>query len=458
MRIIICGAGRVGFNLARYLADHNNHITVIDNSEELIQKINERLEVKAIHGYASYPEVLMRAGIDSADMLIAVTYSDEVNMMACEVANLLFKVPTKIARIRNQSYLNPEWGDLFAEGRVGIDFAISPELEVARAMSRSLTVSGALDIIPLAENSVKVISVRTTEDTPIVNTPISHISGLFPDLQITVVGIVRGDENIVPLESEVIRVKDKVYFAVSADDVEQAMGAFGYEGSGSRRVLILGGGNIGLCLAQDIEKNHPNIRAQIIEREESRAEAIVKDLSDTIVLCGDALDQEVLMEASISTTDTVVAVTEDDRVNVLASVLAKRQGARRALALTNSSSYASLVVSLGIDAIINPRMITVSKILQYVKGGYIRSVYSLGHTFGEIIEADAAENSGLVGSTVKDVNIDNEVIVAALVRGKEVIIPKSTTLVRLGDRVILMIAPRAAPKVEKMFASRLDYY
>ncbi len=458
MRVIICGAGQVGFNLARYLSERDNHVTVIDSSAELINKLNDRLDVKAIHGFASHPDVLESAGGASADMLIAVTYSDEVNMIACEIAHALFKIPTKISRIRNQTYLDPKWSRLFGNEHLSIDVVISPEVEVAKAISQSLTISGAFDLISLADGRVNVVAVRCNQDTPVINTPISHVTSLYPELDLTVIGIVREDHNFLPQPNDVLQLGDAVYFAVAQEQIPLAMAAFGVEYQAAHRLLILGGGNIGLSLAQEMELSHPGVHVEIIEKDVTRAEIIASSLKKTIVLCGDALDSEILQEASIATTETVVALTEDDRVNALASLLAKRLGAVRALALINNTSHAPLVTSLGVDAIISPRKITVSKILQYVRRGRIRSVHSLGENFGEIIEAEALQASSLIGVTVQSLNSDKEIIVAAIIRNGEVIIPHASTVIQLEDRIILMVANRAISKIEKLFSARIDYY
>ena len=458
MRVIICGAGQVGFNLATYLSEHDNHVTVIDQSSELINRINDRLDVRALCGFASHPDVLEKAEAGSAEMLIAVTQSDEVNIVACQTAGSLFNVRTKVARIRAQAYLDPRWSRLYSPERINIDLVISPELEVAQSISRSLTVPGAFDIISLSDGKVKIIGVRCTLDTPIVNTPITHLTSLFPQIDICVVGIMRGDQAILPTLTDTLYAGDEVYFAVDKDKVPEAMRAFGHESSDSRRLLILGGGNIGLCLAQEIEKHHPNVHAEIIEKDPARAEFIAGELKNTLVLQGDALDSEVLYEANINVAETVVAVTEDERVNTLASLLSKRLGASRALCLINNTLHAPLVTSLGVDAVISPKKVTVSKILQNIRRGRIRSVHSLGESFGEIIEAEAQESSGLIGSPVSDINSPHEIIVAAIIRQEEVIIPMPSTAIKLEDRIILMVTPAAISKIEKLFSSRLDYY
>ena len=458
MRVIICGAGQVGFNLARYLSQHDNHVTVIDKSMDLINQINDRLDVRAICGFASHPDILEKAEASSAEMLIAVTQSDEVNIVACETAGSLFKVPKKVARIRAQAYLHPKWAHLYSPERLNIDLVISPEVEVARAISQSLTVPGAFDIISLANGKIKAIGVRCTSDTLVNNTPIDRIANLFPHIDINVIGIIRGEQSFIPTAEDILRIGDEVYFAVAEENVIEAMVMFGYETRDSRRLLILGGGNIGLCLAQEIEKYHSDVRAEIIEKDPQRAEFIARELSNTIVLCGDALDSEVLFEANVDKAETVVAVTEDERVNTLASLLAKRLGATRALTLINNTFHSPLVTSLGVDAVISPKKVTVSRILQNIRRGRIRSVHSLGENFGEIIEAEAQESSGLIGSTVDELNCPREIAVAAIIRDDTIIMAQPSTSLKAKDRVILMATPAAIVKIEKLFSSRLDYY
>lgn len=458
MKVIICGAGQVGYNIARYLSGENNDITVIDQRPELIRKISDSLDAKAVVGHASHPDVLEQAGVGDCDMLIAVTHADEVNMVACQVAHSLFNVPTKIARVRNQSYLNPMWGNLFSRENMPIDVIISPEIEVARAITRRLKVPGALDIIPLANNMVQLVGVRCHAETPVVNTPLRQLSVLFPDLQLVVVGIVRNDRAIVPSADDQMLPGDEVYFVVSRDHVMRAMSAFGHEEAETRRVVILGGGNIGLFLAQQIEAEHPEISAKIIELDRERAEFVAKTLNRTVVLNGDALDPEILEEGGVGMAESCVAVTDDDETNILAALLAKRYGARRSISLLNKTTYNTLMGTLGVDVVVNPRAITVSHILQHVRRGRIHSVHSLHEGFGELIEADALETSSLVGKPIREVKLPNGVVLGALVRQGEVIIPRGTTVVQGGDRVVLFAAADAVKKVEKMFSVRLEYF
>lgn len=458
MRVIVCGAGQVGYHIARTLAAEDNDVTVIDQNETLVEKITNAVDVKGIAGHASHPDVLERAGAANAELLIAVTYADEVNMVACEVAHTLFQVPTKIARVRAQSYLDPAWGSLFNREGLPIDIIISPEIEVARAIGRRLQVPGAFDMIPLADDLVRLIGVRCDQDTPITNTPLRQLTSLFPDLNIVVVGIVRGARAFVPTGDDAMLPGDEVYFVSETAHVSRALALFGHEEPAHRRVVILGGGNIGLFLAQQLENDDQAMTAKIIEFDKSRAELIAERLSRTIVLNGDALDPDMLDEANIRAAETVVAVTNDDETNILASLLSKRAGCGRAVTLINKTSYSPLVSSLGIDVVVSPRAITVSTILQQVRRGRIRSVHSLREGFGELIEAEALETSSIVNKPLREAQLPDGVILGALVRGDNVIIPRADTVPRAKDRVILMAAEHAIKTVEKMFAVRLEYF
>ena len=352
----------------------------IDQSPELIGKINDSLDVQAFVGHASHPDALERAGTADADMLIAVTFTDEVNMVACQVAHSLFSVPMKIARVRHQSYLSPVWAGMFSRDNMPIDVIISPEVEVALAIRRRLTVPGTLDMIPLADDKVRVIGVRCTEACPIINTPLRQLTELFPELSIVVICIIRDDAPFIPSADDHMLEGDEVYFVADTQHVTRALAAFGHEEEEAHRIIIIGGGNIGMTLAQELEAE-TGITVRLIEISKERARAVAEALPNTNIILGDALDSEILDEAGVATADTVVAVSDDDETNILASLLAKRYGVERAVTLINSTAYAPLITTLGIDVAVSPRTITVSTILQHVRRGRIRAVHSLADGF-----------------------------------------------------------------------------
>lgn len=458
MKVVICGAGQVGFHIARYLSGEQNDVTVVDQSPELIGKINDSLDVQAFVGHASHPDVLQRAGADDADMLIAVTFTDEVNMIACQVAHSLFNVPTKIARIRQQNYLHAKWANLFAREQLPIDVIISPEIEVADAIRRRLRVPGASDMIPMADDLVRIIGVRCTPETPVVNTPLRQLTSLFPDLNITILAIIRDDTLIIPKSTDQMLVGDEVYFCAELNHVGRAMAVFGHEEQETKRVIIVGGGNIGVNLARALEDDE-GYSARVIELDKARARTVAELLPTTTVIQGDALESEILEEANVRKTQAIVAVTDHDESNILVSLLAKQYGVDRAISLINKTNYGSLITTLGIDVIVSPREITASTILQHVRRGRIRSVHSLRDGYAEIIEAEALQTSPMVGTPLKEAKLPEGVIIGAIVRNNSaVIIPRPDTEVQEGDRIILLAAAQAVKKVEKMFAVRLEYF
>ncbi|OHC74317.1 MAG: Trk system potassium transport protein TrkA [Rhodospirillales bacterium RIFCSPLOWO2_12_FULL_58_28] len=458
MKIIVCGAGQVGYNIARHLAMENNDVTVIDQAPDLIHKVTDTLDVQGIVGYASHPDVIEHAGGSDADMIIAVTYADEVNMVACQVAHSLFGITTKIARVRHQSYLQPMWANLFSRGNLPIDVIISPEIEVANAVTRRLQVPGAFEMISLVDDKVKLLGVRCGENCPVVNTPLRQLTELFPDLNIVIVGLMRNDVPIIPTSNDHMLPGDEVYFVIDSSQLMRAMAAFGYEGTEAKRLLILGGGNIGLFLAESIEKKHPWVKVKIIESNKERAEMVAGRLGSTVVIHGDALDPEILKEANIAATETVVTVTDDDETNILSSLLAKRYGCRRTIALINKGIYEPLITTLGIDVAVSPRNITVSTILQHVRRGRINSVHALRDGFGELIEAEAMKTSPLVGVPLKEAELPAGVLIGAVVRDGQVIRPRGDTVILAGDRVVLFAAVDAIRKVEKLFSVKLEFF
>ena len=458
MKVIVCGAGQVGFHIARQLSSEGNDVTVIDQSEELTRRVGDSLDARALVGFASHPDVLERAAAGDSDMIIAVTQADEVNMIACQVAHSLFDVPTKIARVRAQSYLAPIWADLFSRDNMPIDVIISPEFEVARAISRRLFVPGAFDSIPLVDDKVRAIGVRLAADCPVINTPLRQLTGIFPELNIVVVGITRGDASIVPTADDQMLAGDEIYFVADSDHVARAMTVFGHEEPEVRRIVIAGGGHVGQFLAQLIHDEHPGVSVKIIESNKAQAERAALSLTGVTVLNGDALDPELLMEANIAAAEAIVTVTNDDEVNVLAALLAKRHGAGRAVSLINNVNYAPLIGTLGVDVAVSPHAITVSTILQHVRRGRIRAIHSLPQGIGEIMEAELLETSGLAGRPIRESGLPHGVLIGAIVREGKVHIPRAGTIMLAGDRIVMFVASSAIKHVERLFSVSLEYF
>lgn len=458
MKVIVCGAGQVGVNIARYLAAAGNDVTIIDQRAELAQRIGDSLDIQSIVGHASLPGTLDQAGAQDADLLIAVTYADEVNMVACQVAHTLFNVPTKIARIRNQAYLESRWQDLFRRNHLPIDMIISPEREVAHAIALRLDVPGAVNVVPFADDVVRLIAIRAQDDCPVLNTPLRQLTYLFPGLHMVVVGIGRGERFFIPDADDQIMAQDEVHFVVDTDHIARALPAFGQGERVGERVIIAGGGNIGLFLAQELEERYPSLNLTVIEASPQRAETVADRLQRGMVLRGDARDRDLLEEANIGATEAVVTVTNDDEVNIMAALLAKRLGCRRAMALVNNTSYALLMRAIGIDVAINPRDTTVSSILQHVRRGRIKAVHTIRDGEAEIFEAEALETSPLVGRPLKELRRSGGMIVGAIVRDGRMITPRADTVVAAHDRVVIVARSDMVKKVEQLFAVRLDYF
>ncbi len=457
MRIIICGAGRVGFGIARRLAIENNDVTVIDQSKELIRAISERLDVRGVVGNGSYPDVLAEAGAREADMIIAVTYSDEVNMIACQIAHTLFNVTTKIARIRAEGYLDPRYSDLFARHHMPIDVIISPEREVSEAIIQRMSIPGAFETKAFVDGKVWAVGVRLREDCPILNSPLRQVAELFPDLKITIV-LIRREERIWRAHADdQLFADDDIYFIADRNDVGRALDIMGKTERQARRVIIIGGGNIGLYVAAGLEKLG-NIKIRLIERDRGRAEAIAAELERTIVLQGDGLDRALLREAGVEEAETVVAVTDNDQVNILASVVAKREGARRAMALINDQDYGPVAEAVGIDRFVDPRATTISTILQHIRRGRIKGVYSLSDGEAELIDAIALDTSPLINKPLKDADLPDGVMIGAVFRDGEVSMPNSMTVIKPGDRIVLMALRDHVKDVEQMFRVSIDYF
>ena len=458
MKVIICGAGQVGFGIAERLSSEQNDVTVIDSAPELIQSISDSLDVQGIVGHGSHPEVLQRAGAEETDMIIAVTFSDEVNMVACQVAHSLFDIPIKIARVRAQSYLAPGWQDLFSRDHMPIDVIISPEVAVGDMVLRRLAQPGAFETISFVDDRISVVGVTCEEDCPIVNTPLRQLTELFPDLEAVVIGIVRDGRLFIPHSSDQMLVGDEVYFAAAREQVERTLGIFGHDEEQARRIIIAGGGNIGLYVADQLEKQQSRTKVKIIEPLRKRAESIADRLKRAVVLNGSALDQDLLREAGAAEAETFVSLTNDDQVNILACVMAKREGCKRAMSLVSNQDYVGIIRSLGIDAHISPKALTISTILQHVRRGSIRRVHAVQNSAAEIVEAEALETSPLVGKPLRDVGIPDGMRVGAVVRDGTVIMPDGETEVKAHDRVVMFTLAGRVREVEQMFRVSLEYF
>ena len=452
MNIIICCAGRVGFTIAKLLSDQNHSITVIDQSSDDIQKINETLDVKAIVGKATSPVILEKANIAETDMIIAVTRNDEINMLICQIAYSLFKTPKKIARIRSQEYLDPKFSQLFNKENLPIDFVISPEIEIAKSIHRKLESPGSSDNVPFASNNIRLLEILVDERCPINNIKLNELTKKFPKLNANILGVVRDDKFIFLKKNDVMKKNDKAYVAINASQIQETLEAFGHNDSISKKILLIGGGNIGYNLAKYIESSANDIRLKIIEKNKDRAEFLASELSNTIIINGDGLDEEVLKEANLEETETVIALTNDDEDNLMVGVLVEKFSKnKRTMVLTTKPNYSLLQSSLKIDDLIDPRMNTVSSILKHVHKGTIESAYSILNGEYEVIEAEIIETSDLINKELKSADLPEEIKIGAVLRDKEVIIPRSNYVFKKNDIIVFLAQKDQIPLVENIF-------
>ena len=459
MKVIICGAGEVGKTLAQHLLKENNDITIIDQSEENLKEIKEHLDVNTYVGFGSQPSILDKAGAKNAEMLIAVTQSDEVNMIACEVANSQFNIPLKVARIRDQHYLDPNYESLFSKDQISVDLIISPETEVAEAIRRRLIAPGAFEIIPFSDKKIVLLGIKIEKDCPHINKQITKIQDNLDELKMSFLSIFRKEKIVIPDENEKIKLGDSVYVIADTNNLHKVMGFFGHQETKANSVVIVGGGNIGVSLAKKLEESKFGANTKLIELNKERAENISAELNDTLVLNGSSLDLEILQEAKISDTETIISVTNQDEVNILTSLLAKKQGCKKAISLANDTTYRSILEPLGIDDVLSPQAITVSRILSYIRKGNIRQVYSLREGEGEVIEADAVEASSLVYKKISDLKLPTGIKIGAVLKNdNEVHISNPNLEINNGDRIILFSLSKMIKKVENLLSVRFRFY
>ena len=452
MNIIICGAGRVGFTIAKLLSEQNHSITVIDQSSEDIKKIKDSLDVNAIVGKATYPSILEKANAIDADMIIAVTRNDEINMLICQIAYTVFNIAKKIARIRSQNYLDPKFSKIYNKDNLPIDVIISPELEIAKSLQRKLEAPGALDNIPFAENKIRLLEISVENNCPIKNAKLNELTKKFPDLEANILGVIRKDKFIVLKKNDVMEINDKAYVIINSSQMAQTLTAFGHDEKISNKILIIGGGNIGFNLAKNIEESFDSARIKIIEKNKQRAEFIANELNNSIVINGDALDEDVLAEANLDEIETVIALTNDDEDNLMISVLVEKFSKnKRTMALTNKSNYSLLQSSLKIDDLIDPRMSTVSSILKHVHKGTIETAYSILNGEYEVIEAEIIETSELINVELKNANLPDDIRIGAILRGNDIIIPRSNFICQKDDKVVFLAKNDQIQLVENMF-------
>ena len=458
MNIIICGAGRVGFTIAKLLSEQGHSLTVIDQSSEDIQKIDDALDVKAIVGKATYPSILEKANASEADMIIAVTRNDEINMVICQIAFSIFNVPKKIARIRSQDYLNPKFTRVYNKENLPIDVIISPEIEIAKSIQRKLEAPGALDSVPFAKGKIRLLEILINDNCNLINIQLNELTKKHPNLEANIIGIIRDEKFLIPKKNDDIKKDDKIYVVINSTQMSETLEAFGHKEKISKKILIVGGGNIGFNLAKNLEESLDSARVKIVEKDKDRAEFLANELNNTIIINGNGLDEEILVEANLEEAETVLALTNDDEDNLMVSVLVEKFALdekniedKRTMALINKPNYSLLQNSLKIDDLIDPRMNTVSSILKHIHKGTIETAYTILNGEYEVIEAEIIDTSELINKELKNSNLPDEIRIGAILRESKVIIPRSNFVFQKDDRVVLLAKKDTISVVENIF-------
>lgn len=454
MSIIIIGAGEVGYNLAQRLSQEKEDVVVVDRDLDKIRRVQNTLDVQAVHGSGGSISLLRQAGISEASMVIAVTNSDEVNMISCLVAGVQDKVPKKIARVRDPEYsaLFP----LFDKEHLDIDLVINPDHEVVELILKLMEVPGAFEVADFADGKVRMVGLPLLPGSPLAGKTLAEISALSPHSGILIVAVQKGDRVFIPKGPDVISANDSLFMAMARDKMQEALESSGHRRPPIKRVMILGGSLIGLELAKGLETR--DVQVKIIEQNEARCQEIAEKCNRALVLRGDATYQDLLIEENVEEMDTFIAVTEDEETNVMISLLAKKIGVQRVMTLVNKVGYSPLVHSIGVDVVVSPRLAAVNKIIQFLRRGKILSVSSLPEENAEAFEAVAMETSDIVGRPLREIEFPEGAIVGAIVRGPAVIIPKGSTVIQPGDRVMIFALASAIKEVEKALMVKLEYW
>lgn len=451
MKIIILGAGQVGGTLAENLVGENNDITIIDRNTDRLRQLQDKYDLRVVNGQASHPDTLREAGAQDADMLVAVTNSDETNMMACQVAFSLFNTPSRIARIRSPEYL-AEKDTLFQSGAVPVDHLIAPEELVTSYIERLIQYPGALQVVSFADRKVSLVAVKAYYGGPLVGNALSALRDHMPHIDTRVAAIFRQGRPIRPQGTTIIEADDEVFFVAASNHIRAVMSELQRLEKTYRRIMIVGGGNIGSSLAKRLEKDYS---VKLIERSYQRAEELSEELENTIVFCGDAADQELLNEENIDQVDVFIALTNEDETNIMSAMLAKRLGAKKVMVLIQRSAYVDLVQGGAIDVAISPQQATISALLTHVRRADIVNVSSLRRGAAEAIEAIAhgdETTSKVVGKAIGDIKLPPGATIGAIVRGEEVLIAHDRTIIEQDDHVVMFLVDKKyVPDVERLF-------
>lgn len=454
MKIIIIGAGEVGFHIASRLCEENKNVVVIDKSEASIRRVSEQLDVQTINGSGSNPAVLEEAGLKEAEILLAVTDSDETNLVACLVADLISPNTRKIARVREAAW--DDYHEQFHSRPPHIDTIINPEIEVVKTIERLLFVPGAVDVYEFEEGRIKVVGIILDESARLCGVQLTEIAKILGNAQLLIAALVRHDELIIPSGRDRLKPNDLVYFISKEEMLTHTLKMFDKPKEELKRVLVVGGGRIGYRLARQLEEKSINIK--IIEQDPDRCSLLAASLDKAVVLCGNGSDQSILMAENIQDMNAVVSVTDDEETNILVSLLSKRRGVRKAIAKVDRFSYFNLMATIGIHRIVSPRLSAINSILQHIRKGKILSDITLKGEQAEVIEAVALETSDIVGKPLSEISFPKEALLVSIITQQEIIIPSGNSIVHPGDRIIILAKRQAISKIEKFLTVKLEYF
>ncbi len=442
MRIIIVGAGEVGFQIARILTAEGIEVVVVDKSKEKLKRVSEAIDVSVVEGEGGVPSVLKDAGADEADILLAVTDLDEINMIACLVAKVMFRIPRNVARIRSLEYINNK--PLLKS--LGINPAISPEVEAGKNVIRLIEAPFAADVEDFEDGKVKIIGFRVPPDSKLIGEALKYLN--LNDPKILVGAIQRGKQLVIPTGNDTIRKDDVIFLAIKSENIEPVCRRIGAEIKPARSIMIAGGGRIGYYVAKTMEERGLNVK--LIEKDSERCKFLLKSLKKSIILHGDGSDENLLEEENISDMDIFAATSNNEELNIMASLLARSLGVKKVITIVNRTDYLQLASSLGLEAVLSPRLITASTILKYVRGGNIVTLTTVAEGKAEIMEAEVKEGSILIGKTLQEVELPKRALIGAIIRDNEVIIPSGSDRILNNDKLIVFTLKEYIKQVEKL--------
>jgi trk system potassium uptake protein len=454
LKIIIVGAGEVGFHIASHLAQENKDVVVIDHDTDAIRRVSDNIDVQIVQGSGSSPDSLLEAGIKEAEILLAVTNSDETNLVACLVADIISPTTKKLARIRAAAF--DDYYDTFREKAPRIDTVINPEIEVVKTIDMLMSVPGAVDVGEFADGRVKLIGVRLDKNESVIGVPLTDLSAKIKRPLPLIAAVVREENLIIPRGNDKLYAGDLVYFISEDHNLMDTLSIFNVPTAPVKRVLIIGGGRIGFRLASLLEKK--SIHTKIIEKDEKRCLRIADRLNKAIVLHGDGSDQELLREENIRDMDVVVTLTDDEETNILSSLLAKQLGAKKTITQISRFGYFPLMTAIGLDQVVSPRLSAINSILQHIRRGRVLSAISIKGEQAEVIEAVAMDTSDIVNKPLKNIDMPKGSLVTGIIRQDELIIPSGGSVILPGDRIIIFARRQAISKVEKILAVKLEFF